>query len=138
MLAWWGAPIECLSALARMAREGSIDEAIEQYRETLKAEPDHVAALSNLDRQFVHLIVPMDSPISSFRDLAGKRIGVGPEQSGSKALGALVLQRPELVERFATWLYALQPNLWEEIRGLSSLMGIKKPSATISNQWMPR
>jgi hypothetical protein len=38
------------------------------------------------------------------------------EPPAPRALGELVVQQQELLSLFATWLSALQPNLWEEIR----------------------
>jgi hypothetical protein len=37
-----------------------------------------------------------------------------------RALGELVLGRQELLNRFATWLFALQPDLWKEIQHMAS------------------
>jgi hypothetical protein len=42
------------------------------------------------------------------------------EPPAPRLLGELVVQRQELVERFASWLRALQPGLWEEIRHMAS------------------
>jgi hypothetical protein len=36
------------------------------------------------------------------------------------ALGKLIVSRQELLQRFAMWLHALQPGLWEEIRAMAS------------------
>ncbi len=52
---------------------------------------DNLVALANLGRQYLHVVVPADSPIEAFRDLAGKRIGVGPKGSGAEDLAGRML-----------------------------------------------
>jgi hypothetical protein len=42
------------------------------------------------------------------------------EPNVPRSLGELVVQRQELLERFAMWLRALQPELWKEIRHMAS------------------
>ncbi len=49
-----------------------------------------LAAIAVIGRQYVHILVPQSSPVSSFRDLAGKRVSLGLEKSGNAALGWLV------------------------------------------------
>lgn len=50
-----------------------------------------LVAVSNLDRQYVHLVVPADSRITSIGELSGKRVDLGPAQSGFNDLGRAVL-----------------------------------------------
>lgn len=38
------------------------------------------------------------------------------EPGAPRAMGELVVQHEDLLRRFATWVFALQPRLWEEIR----------------------
>jgi len=45
-----------------------------------------LVAIANLGREYVHLLAPRGSDIYTFRDLMGKRVGVGPPHSGSEAL----------------------------------------------------
>lgn len=73
-----------LEALA----QGKCDVALIQSG--LSADLREYAALAKVGRQYVHLIVPKDSDIKSFRDLAGKRVGLGSEESGFANLGQRV------------------------------------------------
>jgi len=52
----------------------------------LVPERERLVALANLGRQYVHVVVPADSAIRDFRDIAGRRLGVGPSGGGSEAL----------------------------------------------------
>jgi TRAP transporter TAXI family solute receptor len=49
-----------------------------------------LAAVTGIGRQYVHILVPNNSPIRTFKDLAGKKVGMGPYKSGNAALGKLV------------------------------------------------
>lgn len=66
-----------------------------------------LAALADVDRQYVHLIVPSHSRIRNLRSLAGKRLAVGPEKSGASALAATILQfqnfRPPVTQVHVPW-----------------------------------
>ena len=73
----------------QMLHDGTADLALIQGG--LATEREGLVALANLGRQYLHLIVPADSKIEHFRDLAGRRIGVGPDGGGSQALAAAVL-----------------------------------------------
>ena len=53
----------------------------------LSADLSGLTALAKVDRQYTHLIVPKDSPIKTFRDLSGKRVGLGARNSGFANLG---------------------------------------------------
>jgi len=52
----------------------------------LVGEGDKLVSLANLGREYVHIVVPADSDIQRFRDLAGRRLGVGPAGGGADAL----------------------------------------------------
>lgn len=80
-----GGSLENLTLL----HEGQADLALIQGG--LTTDRTDVVSLANLGRQYVHLAVPADSSIESFRDLAGKRVGVGPAGGGSEALAEQVL-----------------------------------------------
>jgi hypothetical protein len=41
-----------------------------------------------------------------------------------RALGELVVQREDLLARYATWLMGLQPALWEEVRAMARTTGV--------------
>ena len=82
-------------------RDGEADLALLQGG--LDMEAEGLCALAAVGREYVHLIAPADSPIVSFRDTAGRRVGVGPAGSGSEALAAAIYKffqfaaPPELV-----------------------------------------
>ncbi len=60
----------------------------------LEFSPDQVAeirAVARLMPQYVHVVVPKDSEVRRFRDLAGKRIAFGPRAGGTAALAQNVL-----------------------------------------------
>jgi hypothetical protein len=42
------------------------------------------------------------------------------EPPAPPALGELIVRHEELLQRFAMWLLALQPGLWEEMRAMAS------------------
>jgi hypothetical protein len=42
------------------------------------------------------------------------------DTAAPRALGELMVQQRELLERFAAWLFALQPKLWKEMRHMAS------------------
>jgi len=68
----------------RRLRDGEVDVALVQGGPQM--DPAGLAGLATLGLEYVHVIAPADSAIQTFRDLAGKRVGVGAEQSGSEAL----------------------------------------------------
>jgi hypothetical protein len=41
-----------------------------------------------------------------------------------RALGELVVQREDLLARYATWLRGLQPDLWQEVRAMARSKGV--------------
>jgi hypothetical protein len=43
-----------------------------------------------------------------------------PNLPAPHELGELVVHQPELLQRFAPWIYTLQPTLWEEIRHMAT------------------
>lgn len=45
-----------------------------------------LVGVAALDMQYAHIIVPRDTDMTAFRDLSGKRVGVGPEDGGSAVL----------------------------------------------------
>ncbi len=48
-------------------------------------------ALASLGRQYVHVIVSADSKVTTFRELAGKRIGVGPKDYPAETLAKALI-----------------------------------------------
>lgn len=109
-----------------LLREGAADLALIQgglaaERESTTGEwsmfaPDEtrLVSLANLGRQYVHIVVPADSDIQRFRDLAGRRVGVGASGGGSEAMAQDIMSffrfqeeatlvsdhNPDLVEAF--------------------------------------
>lgn len=77
----------------------------------LSDESNGLAALASLGRQYVHVIASADSKIETFRDLSGRRLGVGLEGYPGEALAKAIIgyyqfaAPPELV--------ASQGNDWE-------------------------
>ncbi|MFK4084233.1 TAXI family TRAP transporter solute-binding subunit [Kribbella sp. NPDC020789] len=48
-------------------------------------------ALGRIYDNYVHVVVPMASPVSALKDLAHKRVSVGPEGSGTKLVAEMIL-----------------------------------------------
>lgn len=59
--------------------------------DALSEESGDLAALASLGRQYVHVIASADSKIETFRDLSGKRLGVGPEGYPGEALAKAII-----------------------------------------------
>jgi TRAP transporter TAXI family solute receptor len=47
-------------------------------------------AIATTGWQYIHIIVPRNSPVKEFKDLKEKTVSLGPEKSGNAALGLLV------------------------------------------------
>lgn len=88
-----------------MVRNGSAEFGLIQGG--LEMDMQGLAALADVDRQFIHLIVPGYSRIQDFRGLAGKRLAVGPEKGGASALAATILEfqnlRPAVSQVHGSW-----------------------------------
>jgi hypothetical protein len=61
----------------------------------------------------------------SYQDLPVEEVTIplhllDSEPTVPRSLGELVVQRQELLERFAMWLKSLQPELWKEMRHMAS------------------
>lgn len=52
---------------------------------------DDLVAVATLGWQYVHIMVPADSPIKEFKDLQGHTVSLGPEKSGNAVLAKLVM-----------------------------------------------
>jgi TRAP transporter TAXI family solute receptor len=50
-----------------------------------------LAAVATIGWQYAHILVPNDSPVREFKDLAGKTLSLGSGESGNAVLGKLVL-----------------------------------------------
>jgi hypothetical protein len=55
-------------------------------------DPNGISAIGRLYDSFLHLVVPADSPIMSFADLAGKRVSLGPIESGTEFTATRLLR----------------------------------------------
>jgi len=67
-----------------------------------EAPDDRVRALARVYEDLLHLVVPRDSPITSLRDLRGKRVAVGAAGSGTeitvgRLLGVAGLGHPDAI-----------------------------------------
>lgn len=73
-------------------RRGDADFALIQggIRETEDVKFDQLTAVAGIGWQYVHILVPNHSGITSFKGLAGKRVSLGPKKSGNAALAELV------------------------------------------------
>jgi uncharacterized protein len=58
-----------------------------------------ILGLAPLHREYVHLLVPADGPILTFRHLAGKRVGTGPPGSASALLARAVFGYFDFAEK---------------------------------------
>lgn len=127
--------VENLSLL----KDGNADLALVQSG--LTTDREDLVALANLGRQYLHVVVPADSKVETFRDLAGKRIGVGPEGGGADALARRMLEFFNFGEE-TTLVYDHNPDLKEafldgEIDAAFSVQGLFDPTleALLSLGW---
>ncbi|MDA0633664.1 TAXI family TRAP transporter solute-binding subunit [Nonomuraea sp. MCN248] len=58
----------------------------------VRRRPRAVSAVARIYLNYMHLVVPAASPITTVRDLAGKRVSVGPEGSGTHLTALRVLE----------------------------------------------
>lgn len=93
-----------------LLKDGGADLALVQS--AVAWDRDNLVALANLGRQYVHVVVPADSSVEQFRDLAGKRIGVGPSGSGAAAIASRLLDFYNFGEE-TTLVYDHNPDLKE-------------------------
>ena len=112
-----------------LLKDGGADLALVQSG--LTSDREDLVALANLGRQYVHVVVPADSKIESFRDLAGKRIGVGPEGGGAEALARRMLDFFHFGEE-TSLVYDHNPDLKEafldgEIDAAFTVQGLFDP-----------
>lgn len=114
----------------RLLQEETADLAFIQGGMT--TEREGLVALANLGRQYVHLVVPADSSIEGFRDLAGKRLGVGAKGSGSESLAESVTRFFNFADE-TTLIYDHNPDLREafldgEIDAAFTVYGLFAPA----------
>ncbi|MGD2085675.1 MAG: TAXI family TRAP transporter solute-binding subunit [Candidatus Aminicenantes bacterium] len=77
----------------KLIKNREVDFALVQggLREDVKINFKGLAAVATIGWQYVHLLVPRDSPVREFKDLAGKTLSLGSGKSGNAVLGRLVL-----------------------------------------------
>jgi hypothetical protein len=77
-----------------LLRKGDVDFALVQgaVQEDETIHFKGLSAIAAIGWQYVHILAPVDSPIKKFRDLAGKRVDLGPLKSGNEALGKQVFK----------------------------------------------
>lgn len=113
-----------------LLKDGGADLALVQSGLTMDRED--LVALANLGRQYVHVVVPADSKVETFRDLAGRRIGVGIEGGGAAALADRMLSFFNFGEE-TTLVYNHNPDLKEafldgEIDAAFTVHGLFEPA----------
>ncbi|WP_157630539.1 TAXI family TRAP transporter solute-binding subunit [Kribbella catacumbae] len=74
------------------------DSALDAYEglESFKTGNLRFTALARTYDNYVHVVVPTASPISSFADLAGKTVSVGPALSGTRVVAERILAAAKL------------------------------------------
>ncbi|GAB2843928.1 TAXI family TRAP transporter solute-binding subunit [Lentzea nigeriaca] len=95
-------------------------------------EPEKVRAVGRLYDSFMQIAVPKASPIEKFRDLAGKRISLGPIGSGTEFTGTRMLNHfgvSTVAERMA---HAVASRRVAEgsLDAMLALTGIPTPAIT--------
>lgn len=80
---------------ARLLSDGSVDLAILQ-NDTIVSDTgfsgDKIRSIAALYPEVLHLLVKRDAPVNEVDDLRGKRVGVGPEGSGTAETTKTVLE----------------------------------------------
>lgn len=86
----------------RLLQRGAADAAL-VLESAVRDQWQDFAAIASVGMRYVHVIVPTDSTIHTFRDVAGKKLGVGPQEGDAAALAGELLdffkftESPELV-----------------------------------------
>jgi len=110
----------------------SLDSAVSDDVFLSAEAPAGISAVGRLYDSFLHLVVPMDSPIQTFADLAGKRVSLGPVESGTEFTGTRLLNLRRVVPhglRMAHSESAEQLRLGN-IDAFLALTGIPTPAIT--------
>jgi TRAP transporter TAXI family solute receptor len=71
------------------------------------ASPVPIRALARLYDDYIHLVVPADSPVRTVNDLRGRKVSIGPEGSGTALIAGRVLAAYRLDPRTAIAASAL-------------------------------
>jgi TRAP transporter TAXI family solute receptor len=67
-------------------------DAVEEYRDKSSTNADQLRGVARLYDDYLHLIVPVGSPVERVSDLKGLRVGVGPDSSGVQLIADRVLR----------------------------------------------
>ncbi len=71
-------------------------DAVETYRLAERPGHDRLRGMARLYDDYVQLVVPHSSAIEKVSDLRGKRVGVGPQESGVRLIAERVLKAADL------------------------------------------
>ncbi|GIG61946.1 hypothetical protein Lfu02_63180 [Longispora fulva] len=127
-----GASVDNLALLA----SGDTDLALASLDATVAglpaAEPGRIAAVARLYDSWVQLLVARDSPVTSLRDLAGRRVAAGADGSGTRFTTGRLLDlagvRAELVT--ANQDEAVAALAAGTVDALFTLTGVPTPAVT--------
>ncbi|MFC4945613.1 TAXI family TRAP transporter solute-binding subunit [Pseudonocardia sp. GCM10023141] len=73
-----------------------VDAAAEQLNHTSAKDPHVPRALARVYDEYVHLVVPRDSPVQTVAQLRGKRVSIGAVDSGVIVVAKRILRAAEL------------------------------------------
>jgi len=92
--------------------------------------PDDLRALGRVFESVLHVVVPEDSPVASFADLAGRVVTCGLPESGTQFTAGVVFDatgvRPEIVHHTQT--DAIEALAMGEVEAMLSLTGMPTPA----------
>ncbi|MGW6010858.1 TAXI family TRAP transporter solute-binding subunit [Streptomyces sp. NPDC055210] len=81
-------------------------DAVEKYKNSGKPGADQLRGCARLYDDYVHVVVPQDSPVDSIADLKGKRVAMGQAGSGVLLIAEHVLAAADLAPKDVKPVYA--------------------------------
>ncbi|MFH8469859.1 TAXI family TRAP transporter solute-binding subunit [Streptomyces sp. NPDC017991] len=81
-------------------------DAVEKYKESGKPGADLLRGCARLYDDYVHVVVPQDSPVNSIADLKGKKVAMGQPGSGVLLIARHVLAAADLGPKDVKPVYA--------------------------------
>ncbi|MFJ2257412.1 TAXI family TRAP transporter solute-binding subunit [Streptomyces sp. NPDC087844] len=81
-------------------------DAVEKYKESGKPGADLLRGCARLYDDYVHVVVPQDSPVNSIADLKGKKVAMGQPGSGVLLIAEHVLAAADLGPKDVEPVYA--------------------------------
>ncbi len=81
-------------------------DAVEKYKASGKPGADLLRGCARLYDDYVHVVVPQDSPVNSIADLKGKRVAMGQPGSGVLLIAEHVLAAADLAPKDVKPVYA--------------------------------